>query len=309
MEVRRSNQRIRLFAVALFVALALAGSVSLPGGAPGASAAEPNTVAIADDGFAPRVITVEAGATVRWINAGRRPHAVLGVGDASDIRSPQLDPGDQFAHTFRLPGAYSYIDALDPERSGEIRVVGNPDGSVTFAETGYSVGDPFLRYWRTRGLEFGDYNLSFRESLALFGFPISPELRETLEDGREYTVQYFERARFELHPENDAPYDVLLGQFGRRIRPADPPVAALPEHRYFPETGHNVRGAFLEFWEENGGLPVFGYPIGEPVAEELNGAVYTVQYFERARFEWHPEYDPPYRVLLGQFGRRILEGR
>ncbi len=38
-----------------------------------------------------------------------------------------------------------------------------------------------------------------------------------LENGREYTVPYFERARFELRPENQAPYDVLLGQFGRRI--------------------------------------------------------------------------------------------
>ncbi len=36
-------------------------------------------------------------------------------------------------------------------------------------------------------------------------------------DGKAYTVQYFERARFEWHPENPAPYDVLLGQFGRQI--------------------------------------------------------------------------------------------
>jgi hypothetical protein len=38
-----------------------------------------------------------------------------------------------------------------------------------------------------------------------------------LEDGNVYTVQYFERARFEYHPENAPPYDVLLGQFGRQI--------------------------------------------------------------------------------------------
>ena len=30
-------------------------------------------------------------------------------------------------------------------------------------------------------------------------------------------MQYFERARFEHHPENQPPYDILLGQFGRRI--------------------------------------------------------------------------------------------
>ena len=33
-------------------------------------------------------------------------------------------------------------------------------------------------------------------------------------DGKVYTVQYFERAVFEMHPENKAPYDVLLSQLG-----------------------------------------------------------------------------------------------
>ena len=40
---------------------------------------------------------------------------------------------------------------------------------------------------------------------------------ETLDDGKSYRVQYFERARLEHHPENPAPYDVLLGQFGRTV--------------------------------------------------------------------------------------------
>ena len=40
---------------------------------------------------------------------------------------------------------------------------------------------------------------------------------ERLDDGTTSSVQYFERARFEYHPENAAPYDVLLGQFGRRL--------------------------------------------------------------------------------------------
>jgi hypothetical protein len=31
-----------------------------------------------------------------------------------------------------------------------------------------------------------------------------------------------------------------------------------------------------------------------------------VQYFERTRFEYHPENAPPYDILLGQCGRRIL---
>jgi hypothetical protein len=46
------------------------------------------------------------------------------------------------------------------------------------------------------------------------GYPISDELEEKLADGKIYTVQYFERARFEFHPENPAPYNVLLGALG-----------------------------------------------------------------------------------------------
>jgi hypothetical protein len=35
---------------------------------------------------------------------------------------------------------------------------------------------------------------------------------ETLEHGETLLVQYFERARFEYHPDNPAPYRVLLGR-------------------------------------------------------------------------------------------------
>jgi hypothetical protein len=160
------------------------------------------------------------------------------------------------------------------------------------------VRDPFLRYWQTHG------------GLALNGYPLSEEFAEQLEDGKVYRVQYFERVRLEYHPENPAPYDVLLGQFGRRIHPADPPAAPLQSARYFPETGHNLSGNLRAYWEANGGLAQFGYPISEELEERLeDGRDYTVQYFERARFERHPENLAPYDVLLGQFGRRILGGR
>ncbi len=53
--------------------------------------------------------------------------------------------------------------------------------------------------------------------LAQFGFPLSEAFAERLEDWRDHIVQYFERGRLEDHPENAAPDDVLLGQFGRVI--------------------------------------------------------------------------------------------
>jgi thermitase len=74
-----------------------------------------------------------------------------------------------------------------------------------FSETHACVGDTFYAYWQAHG------------GLALNGYPISNEFTEGLGDGKIYTVQYFERARFEHHPENAPPYDVLLGQFGRRF--------------------------------------------------------------------------------------------
>jgi hypothetical protein len=43
-------------------------------------------------------------------------------------------------------------------------------------------------------------------------------MTETLSDGNDYQVQYFERARFELHPQNEPPFNVLLGLLGREVR-------------------------------------------------------------------------------------------
>ncbi|MFN8516890.1 MAG: hypothetical protein U0232_20880 [Thermomicrobiales bacterium] len=170
-----------------------------------------------------------------------------------------------------------------------------------FVETGYCVREPFLAYWQQHG------------GLAINGYPISGAFSQVLENGQSYTVQYFERVRMEQHPENAAPYDVLLGQFGRMLYltdPGQPRAQAAPRMagaRYFDETGHNVRGKFLAYWEANGGLTQFGFPVSEELQETLeNGQSYTVQYFERARFELHPENGAPYDVLLGQFGRRVL---
>jgi len=74
--------------------------------------------------------------------------------------------------------------------------------------------------------------------------------------------------------------------------------------RTFPETGHRVCGRFLAYWNANGGLAQQGYPLSEEFVETspLNGKPYTVQYFERAVFEMHPENQSPYDVLLSQLG-------
>ncbi len=78
----------------------------------------------------------------------------------------------------------------------------------------------------------------------------------------------------------------------------------LPDSRYFPETGFTVAHGFLRYWERFGGLATFGYPISNEMTE--NGVV--VQYFERARFEWHPGAWPShYDVLLGRLGVTVAQ--
>src|SRR3954468_14935942 len=81
-------------------------------------------------------------------------------------------------------------------------------------------------------------------------------------------------------------------------------AGAQPKARTFPETGKVVAGRFLDYWTNNGGLAQQGYPISDvfPEVSDLNGKTYTVQYFERAVFELHPENQAPYDVLLSQLG-------
>jgi hypothetical protein len=69
-----------------------------------------------------------------------------------------------------------------------------------------------------------------------------------------------------------------------------------------------LSGPFLRFWRENGGLPVFGYPIS-PLAHEQNpdtGEVYPTQWFERNRFELHAvintEPGNSSMIMLGRLG-------
>ena len=172
--------------------------------------------------------------------------------------------------------------------------------SRTFPETGKAVKGKFLKYWNEHG------------GLPQQGFPISEEMQEKSEtDGKTYTVQYFERAVFELHPENAAPNDVLLSLLGNFLykqkyasgAPGQKPNTTAGS-TLFQQTGKRVGGVFLDYWNKNGGLAQQGYPISDEFQEksELDGKTYTVQYFERAVFELHPENQPPYNVLLSQLG-------
>lgn len=166
-----------------------------------------------------------------------------------------------------------------------------------FPETAHFLRGTFLTYWETHG------------ATDILGLPLTEPFMEG-----DLAVQYLERARLEWHPEITASSpvgQVLLARLGaitteaRGLKFVPQPTGANTDNsHFFTETGHNLGNAFLSFWLRNGGLEVFGYPLSEELVEtnEADGQQYTVQYFERNRFEWHPERGPSNNVQLGLLG-------
>lgn len=155
-----------------------------------------------------------------------------------------------------------------------------------FNETGKCISGAVRQYWERNG------------GLAVFGFPITDEATETNAEGFTGPTQWFERDRLE----NQGTRGVLAGRLGaQKLALEGRPWEGLPKVsgaaagcRFFPETGHSLCPPFRAYWENNGGLARFGFPISEPVTER-NGDGYTgtFQWFERRRMEVHPENRPP----------------
>ncbi|MEI7771953.1 MAG: DUF4352 domain-containing protein, partial [Chloroflexales bacterium] len=129
--------------------------------------------------------------------------------------------------------------------------------------------------------------------------------------GAPLQVQWFERDRLEIQPDGRVTAGRLgaerLEQLGAPWQPgANAPAG--PGCTTFTETGHQVCEPFLTFWRTNGGLERFGLPLTGAFATSLEGKPYAVQYFERRRFELHPEVGLN-SVLLGLLGREVLTVR
>lgn len=164
------------------------------------------------------------------------------------------------------------------------RAQNNPP-EIYFNETGHAVLGDFYEFFTTHG------------GLAVFGYPITDAF---IKDGR--LIQYFQRARLELHPENPAEFQVQLSLLGDLLdydRPGvDNTTANNPRCLYFPETRHSVCDAFLDFFIKNGGVDVFGYPIAERDVDRSR----LVQSFQRMRMEWYPEKPLGQKVQITNLG-------
>ncbi len=172
-----------------------------------------------------------------------------------------------------------------------------------FSETGYCVSGVILDYWERNG------------GLPVFGYPIGPLQIETVEGTWSGPVQWFERDRLEDHTNENK--GVLAGRLGARYleltgRPWKPgndaPQPARNLCTKFDVTGYNVCAPFSSYWQKNGGLERFGYPITPAFQEQVEGKTYLVQYFERRRMEYHPENaGTQYEILLGLLGRDVRQ--
>jgi hypothetical protein len=157
-----------------------------------------------------------------------------------------------------------------------------------FYETGHTVTDEFLTFY-----------LSAPDPLLVYGLPITEAFIDPVQNIK---MQYFQRARFDLYPDAPAGKRVqlsLLGVLTYQVSKVQEVNMATdtPECRQYNQ--FFVCYAFLAFFDAHGGLGQFGYPISNYSKE---GDQY-VQYFERARFEFHPELSNDVWVTLTDIGR------
>ncbi len=196
----------------------------------------------------------------------------------------------------------------------EIAATYPPPQAHYFPETGHAAVNYFLTAWQNTP-----------NNLFTLGYPISrPFIEESFTNpGEYYRVQYYERAVLEEHPENygrDGNRFYILGRLmgrelakGRENEPSFQAVANPGDGTWIEATRHtltNNPAPFRGFWEQNGGLDTFGYPISEQFQEvnQADGQTYWVQYFERQRMEWHPdEPNAAYRIQLGLLGNEYRD--
>ncbi|RIK46904.1 MAG: hypothetical protein DCC58_01610 [Chloroflexi bacterium] len=265
-----------------------------------------------------RVPTIHGPVDVSWwsFDGGFALRVVIPKGAAAQAALPLISGGATVLQNgvavSRDAGTVSgdrFLLALPPGEHTLLVV----DSTQFYPETGQYLSRPFEAFWAANG------------GIPVFGYPLTAAYEAfNGDDGGFYLVQYVERQRLEFHPElSGTPYVVLLGRLGaadaerRGLIGSGPflpsPASNNPSCRWFAPTEHNVCGRFLEYWSQHGlefgdpefsereSLALFGYPISEPYVDAESGLL--VQYFERARFEYHPaNAGTPWDVLLGRLG-------
>lgn len=149
---------------------------------------------------------------------------------------------------------------------------------------------------------FYDFYMDYEYAEIVYGSPITDQYLDNL-TGR--LIQYFENARFEMHPENPPGLQVVVTPLGEILYEPDLPI-------YFNRFTPNCHQAlswdfpicfsFLDFYLAKGGQARFGAPI--------SGLEYTrghlVQHFEYARIVWNPGHPEGAQVTLAPLGEEYF---
>lgn len=171
------------------------------------------------------------------------------------------------------------------------------------------VDERFLAFWRRQG------------GPEILGLPVTAAFNQAGAGGTRL-VQYFDRARLELHPELAPPYDIMLGRVGAerlalepRTRRADAAELSAGDCRTFTTTSYRVCGRLLQFWRSHGlrlddnpavsepeSLALFGLPLtGAWTESSPSGGKIIVQWFERALLVERADGS----VLMSPLGREL----
>ena len=175
-----------------------------------------------------------------------------------------------------VSNATVYLKPSTPGATGDVMTTKpDPQGTFTFS-----------------GLAAGMYSLAASAPAVLPAGPFSVEV-----DGTAASVKTL---------------DITLSTSRPPAFDEVPAVNSTADLNFFPAVNHTLSGPFLKFWQSHGGLAIFGYPISEAFDEvsSTDGQIYRVQYFERNRFEYHPEFaGTNNEVLMGLLGVDSTRGR
>ncbi len=244
-------------------------------------------------------------------------------------RNGQLKPAAQVWQTAfvadKLPAAVTSTNL------GLTKALPRDNPPHYFPETDHYMGTPMYEMWKRGG------------AMVVFGLPLTDAfLQDDVGSGRHDFIndpvktpmyQYFEKGRMEYHKERrSAPeYTTLQGldrylfliDFGNvglelaavrayKFAPATQNGGNTATYRWFTQTNHSLQEPFLNFWQQHLGNYVFGSPISEPF-EETNpetGQRRLVQYFEKGRLEYRPEFANTNAVVeVGNVGAELIKAK
>lgn len=171
--------------------------------------------------------------------------------------------------------------------SGQV-VQAQSESRVYFPETGhYLTGD------------FHDFYFANPDARLLYGLPIT-EAYPDFQTGE--LIQYFQKVRFEFHPENPPGEKVILSPLGQKTYEKGMTIGGLssstPNCTQEKNWSYPVCFSFYNFYEQYGGERQFGKPVSG--LEYLQGRL--VQNFEYAKLVWTPENPDQARITIAELG-------